>query len=185
MECWAEYDILIQNVEWSVVIISDQSSPMSCPALIIVHSLRLSPGSSFVLRRLHCSYLFRFRGFYLTSPAHADSIFLQPSIHSTNFHRVPVLYPALFQALASSSEPQQTKLKLEINRQSKSSISIMSGDDEHCGKSNTGTWNRKCWATMRAISNRTDQKAPWKRQHLSKDQKTVREWPKGSVEQRS
>ena len=45
---------------------------------------------------------------------------------------------ALLQALGCTSEQRQTKLKLEIDRKSKSSIYIMLGDDIYCGETRTG-----------------------------------------------
>lgn len=51
------------------------------------------------------------------------------------------------------------------------------GDKCH-GKTKPGKW-KKCWAGIRAVSNGGDERAWLKRQHLSKDRKTVREWPLG------
>lgn len=44
---------------------------------------------------------------------------------------------------------------------------------------------KKCSVAMRAISNWNDKKALDKRQHLNKDQKTVRKRPKWPVGQRT
>ena len=50
--------------------------------------------------------------------------------------------------------------------------------DKYHGKTKPGKW-KKCWAGIRAVSNEGDERAWLKRQHLSKDRKTVREWPLG------
>ena len=45
--------------------------------------------------------------------------------------------------------------------------------DKYHGKTKPGKW-KKCWAGIRAVSNEGDERAWLKRQHLSKDRKTVR-----------
>ena len=83
----AMYDILNQDAEFSIVIISDQYSPTSFPALITVHSLGLGPGHSFCSQKTSLFPSFRILRF--SSPISCSRWFNSLSaIHS--FHHAPL-----------------------------------------------------------------------------------------------
>lgn len=160
-----------QYVEFGAITISIQSSPILFPALVMIHSLRVSPGCSCSQKpSLFVSFqilkIFIFHLLLLLIHFSVSHPFIPPVFTETQH---------CSRHWGSSSEQKQTKLKWKMTRKPKRSIYDMSEGDEHCGKTKTGTWKGKCWVAAGATSRGVDRKALWRRQHLRKDLKTVRE----------